>query len=283
MADIMTQTYKGNCHCGAFQFSIEAPEIKEATECNCSLCHKKGYLWIFPPKDALKILKGDGSLVSYQFGNKTMTHKFCPTCGTGVMIERHSPEFSQRISLNVRTLLGLNPFSLEVEKFDGKARFQPPYTPPPFTGELPTAEIEGSKVYSGGCHCGAVRVAVKTKPLPEIEIKEDNCSICQRNANIFMYPNQSQVSIVGEENTTDYLFGRKWGGNRFCKTCGVVVYSRLYGPPKEIFDSWSDARKAFARKNFELLPIRVRTLNDVEWDQLEIKRSDEGTEGYTVE
>jgi hypothetical protein len=54
------------------------------------------------------------------------------------------------------------------------------YSPPPFTGKFPSAEIEGSKLYTGGCHCGAVTLAVKTKPLPTVQIKEDNCSNCVR-------------------------------------------------------------------------------------------------------
>lgn len=41
-------------------------------------------------------------------------------------------------------------------------------------------EIPSEKIYTGSCHCTAVRLSVETKPLPEIEVKEDNCSICQR-------------------------------------------------------------------------------------------------------
>lgn len=39
---------------------------------------------------------------------------------------------------------------------------------------------EDLKLYTGGCECGAVQVALKSKPLNDIEIKEDNCSICVR-------------------------------------------------------------------------------------------------------
>jgi hypothetical protein len=35
-------------------------------------------------------------------------------------------------------------------------------------------------VYTGGCHCGTVTVVVRSRPLPEVEVKEDNCSICRR-------------------------------------------------------------------------------------------------------
>jgi hypothetical protein len=39
---------------------------------------------------------------------------------------------------------------------------------------------EGSKLYTGGCHCGAVTIALNDKPLPESKLEEDNCSICAR-------------------------------------------------------------------------------------------------------
>jgi hypothetical protein len=69
---------------------------------------------------------------------------------------------------------------LTIERFDGQEHSLPNYDPPPFTGSLPEIEGEGLKVYTGSCHCGDVTLAVKTKPLREVEIKEDNCSICQR-------------------------------------------------------------------------------------------------------
>lgn len=66
--------------------------------------------------------------------------------------------------------------------FDGKA-LEPFYEPRPFTGPDPTAEIEKSKIYTGGCHCGNVTMALKTKgPISggHEDIQECNCSICMR-------------------------------------------------------------------------------------------------------
>lgn len=75
MTENNLMTYKGNCHCAAFQFEIDVPEIKEALACNCSICFKKGYLWIFPKKKDLRVIKGEESLVGYQWGSKNVTHK----------------------------------------------------------------------------------------------------------------------------------------------------------------------------------------------------------------
>lgn len=58
---------------------------------------------------------------------------------------------------------------------------------------------------------------------------------------------------------------------------------QIHGPPKAVFDSWPEARKKAVRGNFEILPVRVSILNDVEWDHLKVQRTDEGTEGYTVD
>ncbi len=37
------QTYQGGCHCGRVRFEITT-DLSRATECNCSICSKKGYL-----------------------------------------------------------------------------------------------------------------------------------------------------------------------------------------------------------------------------------------------
>lgn len=69
------KTYHGNFHCGAFKFSIKIPELKEVTECNCSICFKKGYKWIFPGEGGFTVVKGEESLKEYEFGQKATVHK----------------------------------------------------------------------------------------------------------------------------------------------------------------------------------------------------------------
>lgn len=71
------RTYRGNCHCKAFVYEARLPEIKAAHQCNCSICHKKGYLWVMPQTvDHFKIIKGDeNTLTSYTFNAKNRSHK----------------------------------------------------------------------------------------------------------------------------------------------------------------------------------------------------------------
>jgi hypothetical protein len=61
--------YKGNCHCGAFKFRVQIPELATVTECNCSICFRKGYKWIFPNPDSFTIEKGEGGLREYKAGS----------------------------------------------------------------------------------------------------------------------------------------------------------------------------------------------------------------------
>ena len=71
------KTYRGNCHCAAFIYEVELPEIKAVTACNCSICTKKGYLWVKPSE--IKVVKGDeDALTDYTFGSKTFHHKVSP-------------------------------------------------------------------------------------------------------------------------------------------------------------------------------------------------------------
>ena len=69
------KTYHGNCHCGAFKFHIRMPELTSVTECNCSICFKKGCKWIFPGAGCFTIDQGEGTLQDYEFGARSMSHK----------------------------------------------------------------------------------------------------------------------------------------------------------------------------------------------------------------
>ncbi|ROT40701.1 hypothetical protein SODALDRAFT_330442 [Sodiomyces alkalinus F11] len=182
------KTYRGNCHCGAFVYEVRLPEIKSVWECNCSLCYKKGYLLVMPSSpDQFRIVKGSEEiLATYSFNQKKAKHKFCPTCGTSVL--RYlwdAPDF-MKIAVNAHTIQDLDTWSLERKPFDGASR-PPPYEPPTYTGPRPTAQIEGGKLYTGGCHCGAVQLALLSRSIdatfpdtfPE-GAGECNCSICER-------------------------------------------------------------------------------------------------------
>lgn len=75
------RTYRGNFHCGAYVYEARLGELTSVSECNCSICHKKGYLWVYAGggDGDFAVVKGaDEDLTSYTFGSGKMSHKVRP-------------------------------------------------------------------------------------------------------------------------------------------------------------------------------------------------------------
>ncbi|KAI1409676.1 glutathione-dependent formaldehyde-activating enzyme [Hypoxylon sp. FL1857] len=280
------KTYRGNCHCAACVYEVDLPKDFKPTKCNCSNCYKKAVLWIVPKDNKnLRFIKGDmNSLASYKFGQKTFDHKFCPTCGVQLFavghIEPPQPGEDKELmtGINVRTFQygQVNVWEMETSFIDGKL-FRGPYEPPKYTGPEPKAEIEGGKLYTGSCHCGAVRVALKSKPLDKSftdKIVECNCSICGRHGNVWLYPKKDQVAIQGEENLKTYLFGSMLWGKPFCKICGVSVHNQSPSLTEEELNAMPEDRRDFIRGGLDLTPINLRIFNDLDVEDLNVGHYD---------
>lgn len=97
------KTYRANCHCGAFIYEIDLPELKTVRNCNCSICSRKGYIFTGPSHpDALKIVKGnEADLTTYSFGAGKMEHKFCPHCATPLLVRMDIDDPKYALGLNV--------------------------------------------------------------------------------------------------------------------------------------------------------------------------------------
>src|ERR1700728_4361908 len=54
-----TQTYEGGCHCGRVRFRVTA-DLSRVTECNCSICTKKGFLHLIVAPDDFEPVKRQG-------------------------------------------------------------------------------------------------------------------------------------------------------------------------------------------------------------------------------
>jgi hypothetical protein len=113
----MMRTFEGGCHCGRVRFRVRG-DLESVSECNCSICSKKGYLhWIVPPAD-FELLSGREELATYQFHTGTARHTFCRTCGIHPFyVPRSDPD---KIDVNVRCLEGVDPARLSVRSFDGR-------------------------------------------------------------------------------------------------------------------------------------------------------------------
>jgi len=82
------------------------PELESGGECSCSICTKKGYLWVPASRDAFRVVKGDeDALTSYKFGTGAATHKFCPNCATALLCSTPTAPPGRELVLNVYCLL----------------------------------------------------------------------------------------------------------------------------------------------------------------------------------
>lgn len=109
--------YQGSCHCQAIQFEIEAPEILEADDCNCSICSKSGFLHLILPLNKFKLIKGDEYITTYTFGTGLAKHTFCKNCGIKPFYTpRSNPD---GIDINVNCL-DTKPKQIKITNFDGQ-------------------------------------------------------------------------------------------------------------------------------------------------------------------
>ncbi len=108
---------RGGCHCGRVRFRVTA-ELARVTECNCSICSKKGFLHLIVPRDAFALLSCADALTTYRFNTGAAQHIFCAICGIHAFyIPRSGPD---KIDVNVRCLDGVDLATIKPHLFDGK-------------------------------------------------------------------------------------------------------------------------------------------------------------------
>lgn len=108
---------RGGCHCGKVRFRVRA-ELKGVTECNCSICVKKGILHLIVPQDAFTLESDPSELQTYTFNTGVAKHYFCKTCGIhSFYVPRSDPD---KIDVNVRCLDDVDVKAIGIAAFDGK-------------------------------------------------------------------------------------------------------------------------------------------------------------------
>lgn len=115
---IMTQltTYTGGCHCGAVRYQVQVEKLI-ATECNCSICCKKGFIHVIVPESRFTLLQGKDSLSTYTFNTGTAKHHFCRHCGIHSFYRPRSHPTGYDV--NLRCLDGDQIDRFEIRSFDG--------------------------------------------------------------------------------------------------------------------------------------------------------------------
>jgi hypothetical protein len=117
--------YKLACHCGAIRFEVDA-ELSGLHECNCSSCRRHGFLHWKVPSKGVTLKTERVRLSAYAWRDLTGAHHFCPTCGTP-LIRTGYPD--DKVSVNARCIEGIDVFTLEVERCDGRNEMPPGVLP----------------------------------------------------------------------------------------------------------------------------------------------------------
>jgi len=109
--------HKGGCHCGQVRFEVDAPAVIEATDCNCSICRKSGFLHLIVADSDFRLLQGEDALTTYTFNTGVAKHRFCRHCGVkSFYIPRSHPH---GVSVNVHCLDNETVEAVKITDFDG--------------------------------------------------------------------------------------------------------------------------------------------------------------------
>jgi hypothetical protein len=123
------KTYTASCHCGAVRLTFTCEEITSGRRCNCSICIRRGAVMSSSYVRASDVqVGGREHLAVYQFGDRSMNHFFCRTCGiapfstvASVPPGYEGPARPGDHRLNLGCVHDLDVLSLPVQIIDGKA------------------------------------------------------------------------------------------------------------------------------------------------------------------
>jgi len=78
-------------------------------------------------------------------------------------------------------------------------------------------------IYSGGCHCRAIRFEVEANE--NITCQDCNCSICSKSGYLHLIVPKSKFRLLqGKDNLTTYTFDSGEAKHLFCKICGIKSF-----------------------------------------------------------
>jgi len=115
------KTHAGSCHCGAVQFRVTADLAAGAGRCNCSICTKVAQTGGIVKPEAFRLVSGEESLSSYEWGGRTSKRFFCKQCGIHCF-GRGSLEVlgGDYVSVNYNCLDDVELGDLKVVHWDGR-------------------------------------------------------------------------------------------------------------------------------------------------------------------
>jgi len=124
--------------------------------------------------------------------------------------------------------------------------------------------------YTGGCHCGAVRFAVRVAEDAHVA-QACNCSICFKVGFLHVIVERGAFELLqGAERITTYTFNTGVAQHTFCGVCGVKAFYTPRSHPDGVsanlrcFDGVEDGLLArfvvqdFDGRNWERAVDRIR-------------------------
>jgi len=117
----MQRPYKLSCHCRAIQFEVDA-ELENLGECNCSTCGRYGVIGWKVPEKSVRLLTWSRPATTYLWREAHGGWMFCPTCGCVLMLTGYPQDM---INVNARMIIGIDVFTLQVGRYDGRSKMLP--------------------------------------------------------------------------------------------------------------------------------------------------------------
>jgi hypothetical protein len=98
-----SQTYRGQCHCGAIRYSATT-DLGSMGDCNCSRCRRLGWVMQSVPAGDFTLESGADNLTTYRFNTENIEHLFCATCGIESFARGSDAKGNHMVMLNVGCL-----------------------------------------------------------------------------------------------------------------------------------------------------------------------------------
>lgn len=111
---------RGSCHCGAVAYRLD-DDPREAMECNCSICRRKGYLLVSSTPERFELLTPREALTVYTWNQHAIHHQFCRTCGCAPFGEGTTPDGTALVAVNLRCAEDLDLAQIRIIPFEGAA------------------------------------------------------------------------------------------------------------------------------------------------------------------
>jgi len=114
------KTYAGGCHCQKVRYEVDIENFDSTITCNCSMCHKRGWILTFVPTTAFRLQSGEDNLTTYHFNKNIIDHLFCKTCGTASFGRGKDSDGNMMIAINVLCLDDVDIKELTPTAYSGK-------------------------------------------------------------------------------------------------------------------------------------------------------------------